>query len=141
MQNKWLVGVSEAALLFTLVYASRTVALLSFPLSPMAALFFTLFICANRSALQGILAAGVAGLAYDPIQAPAFLLSALVAIFLKQTKKESPTAVLLPVVAMLAWSGYVKGFWILLQLVPAALLAGLAFVVVQKTAIFSAPKE
>jgi stage II sporulation protein E len=141
MQNKWLVGVSEAALLFTLVYASRTVALLSFPLSPMAALFFTLFICANRSALQGILAAGVAGLAYDPIQAPAFLLAALVAIFLKQTKKESPTAVLLPVVAMLAWSGYVKGFWILLQLVPASLLSDLAFVVVQKTAIFSAPKE
>lgn len=136
-ENKWLIGISEAALLFSLVYASRTVTLLSFPLAPMAALFFTLYICANRSALEGILTAGIAGIAYDPIQAPALLLAALIALFLKQTKKESPTATLLPVVAMLAWSAYVKGFFILLQLVPAALLAGTAYVVVQKTAFFS----
>ena len=134
---KWLVGISEAALLFTLVYASRTVTLLSFPLSPMAALFFTLYVCANRTTMAGILAAGIAGLAYEPIQAPALLLAALVALFLKQTKKESPTAILLPVVAMLAWSAYVKGFLILLPLIPATLLAATAFVLVQKTAIFS----
>ena len=140
-ENKWLVGISEAALLFSLVYAARTVTFLSFPLSPMAALFFTLYVCANRSAVQGILAAGVAGLAYEPIQAPALLLAALVAIFLKQTKKQSPSATLLPVVAMLAWSAYVKGFLLLLSLVPATLLAGIAFVVVQKTAVLSRADE
>ncbi len=138
-ETKWLIGISEAALLFSFVYAARTVTLLSFPLAPMAALFFTLYVCANRSALEGILAAGIAGLAYDPIQAPALLLAALVALFLKQTKKAKPTATLLPVVAMLAWSAYVKGFLILLPLVPATLLAGTAFVLVQKTAILSAP--
>ena len=137
--SKWLIGISEAALLFALVYASRTVAFLSFPLAPMAALFFTLYICANRSTFEGIIAAGVAGLAYDPIQAPALLLAALVALFLKQTKKEKPSAMLLPVGAMLAWSAYVKGFLILLSLIPATLLAGAAFVVVQKTSIFSLP--
>ena len=136
-ENKWLIGFSEAALLFSLVYASRTVTLLSFPLAPMAALFFTLYICANRTALQGILAAVIAGLAYNPMQAPALLLAALVAIFLKQTKKESPTAMLLPVMAMLAWSAYVGGLWGLLSLVPATLLAATAFVLVQKTAVFS----
>ena len=136
-ENKWLIGFSEAALLFSLVYASRTVTLLSFPLAPMAALFFTLYICANRTALQGILAAGIAGIAYDPLQAPALLLAALVAIFLKQTKKDSPTAMLLPVVAMLAWSAYVGGLFVLLSLVPATLLAATAFVLVQKTAVFS----
>ncbi len=140
-ENKWLIGISEAALLFSLVYASRTVTFLSFPLSPMAALFFTLYICSNRSAMEGILTAGVAGLAYEPIQAPALLLAALVAIFLKQTKKESPTATLLPVLAMLAWSAYVGGFLILLPLVPATLLAGVAFVVVQKTSILSTPSQ
>jgi hypothetical protein len=103
----------------------------------MAALFFTLYICANRTALQGILAAGIAGIAYDPLQAPALLLAALVAIFLKQTKKDSPTAMLLPVVAMLAWSAYVGGLFVLLSLVPATLLAATAFVIVQKTAVFS----
>ena len=137
--SRWLVGVSEAALLFTLVYASRTVTLLTFPLAPMAALFFTLYICANRSAVDGILAAGIAGLAWEPIHAPALLLAALVALFLKQTKKESPTATLLPVLAMLVWSAYVGGFLILLPLIPAALLAATAFVLVQKTAIFTAP--
>ena len=137
--NKWLIGISEAALLFSLVYAARTVTLLSFPLSPMAALFFTLYVCANRSAVQGILTAGIAGLAYQVIHAPAFLLAALVALFLKQTKKESPTATLLPVLAMLAWSAYVGGFVILLPLVPAALLAATAFVVVQKTSLLSVP--
>ena len=140
-ENKWLVGISEAALLFSLVYAARTVTFLSFPLSPMAALFFTLYVCANRSAVQGILAAGVAGLAYEPLQAPALLLAALVAIFLKQTKKQSPSATLLPVVAMLAWSAYVGGFLILLPLVPATLLAAVAFVVVQKTAVLSVTDE
>ena len=140
-ENKWLVGISEAALLFSLVYAARTVTFLSFPLSPMAALFFTLYVCANRSAVQGILAAGVAGLAYESIQAPALLLAALVAIFLKQTKKQSPSATLLPVVAMLAWSAYVKGFLLLLSLVPATLLAGVAFVVVQKAAVLSRADE
>lgn len=140
-ESKWLIGASEAALLFALVYASRTVVFLSFPLAPMAALFFTLYICANRSALQGILAAGVAGLAYEPIQAPALLIAALVALFLKQSKRESPTATLLPVLAMLTWSAYVGGFLILLYLVPATLLAGTAFVIVQKTAILSPKKE
>ena len=135
--SKWLIAVSEAALLFTLVYASRTVVFLSFPLAPMAALFFTLYICANRSVLAGILTAVIAGIAYDPIQAPALLLAALVALFLKQTKKEKPTATLLPVVAMLSWSAYVKGFAILLQLVPAMLLAATAFVLMQKAVIFS----
>lgn len=138
-ENKWLIGISEAALLFSLVWAARTVTFLSFPLAPMAALFFTLYVCANRSAVQGILAAVVSGLAYEPIQAPALLLAALVAIFLKQTKKESPTATLLPVVAMLAWSAYVGGFLILLPLVPAALLAAVAFVVVQKTSVLFPP--
>ncbi len=137
--NKWLIGISEAALLFSLVYASRTVTLLTFPLAPMAALFFTLYICANRSTLEGILAAGVAGLAYDPIQAPAFLLAALVALFLKETKREKPATALLPVIAMLSWSAYVKGFSIFLPLIPSALLAGTAFVLVQKTAFFSIP--
>lgn len=136
-ETGWLVGLSEAALLFTLVYASRTVTLLSFPLAPMAALFFTLYICANRSTVEGILAAGIAGLAYEPIQAPALLLAALVALFLKQTKKESATATLLPVLAMLTWSAYVGGFYILLVLVPATLLAATAFVLVQKTAVFA----
>ena len=136
-QTKWLVGLSEAALPFSLVYASRTVTLLSFPLAPMAALFFTLYTCANRSTVEGILAAGIAGLAYEPMQAPAFLLAALVALFLKQTKKESATATLLPVLAMLTWSAYVGGFLLLLALVPAALLAATAFVLVQKIAVFS----
>ena len=135
--NKWLVGFSKAALLFTLVYAARTVTFLTFPLSPMAALFFTLYICSNRGTLEGILAAAIAGLAYDPIQAPAFLLAALVALFLKETKKEKPASVLLPVAAMLAWSAYVKGFLILLSLIPATLLAATAFVLVQKTSILS----
>ena len=134
---KWLIGFSEAALLFSLVYASRTVTLLSFPLAPMAALFFTLYICSNRTAIEGILAAGIAGLAYEPMQAPALLLAALVSLFLKQTHKESATATLLPVLAMLAWSAYVSGFFILLSLVPATLLAATAFVLVQKTDVFS----
>jgi stage II sporulation protein E len=136
--SKWLIGISEAALLFSLVWAARTVTFLSFPLSPMAALFFTLYICSNRGTLEGILAAGVSGIAYDPIQAPAFLLAALVALFLKQTKKEKPATALLPVAAMLAWSAYVKGFLILLSLIPAALLAATAFVLVQKTSILTA---
>ena len=56
---------------------------------------------------------------------------------LKKTKKESATATLLPVLAMLAWSAYVSGFLVLLSLVPATLLAATAFVLVQKTDVFS----
>lgn len=135
-ENKWLIGISEAALLFSLVWAARTVSFLSFPLAPMAALFFTLYICANRGALQGLLAAGIAGLSYDPLQAPAFLLAALVALFFKQTKREmSAAATLLPVLAMLSWSAYARGPLILLSLLPAALLSATAFVLVQKVVV------
>ncbi len=135
------IRISEAALLFSVIFAARAVTLLSFPLAPMAALFFTLYVCANRSAVQGICASVVAGLAYSPIHIPAFLLAALVALFLKETKKENASTLLLPVAAMLAWSAYVGGILSLLPLIPASLLAATAFLLIQKTAFLTSQKN
>ncbi len=127
----WLTHLSEAALLLSLVFAARTVTFLSFPLSPMVALFVALYVSHTRGIVQGSAAAVLGGLAFAPIHAPAFLLAALIYLFFKKLEHEG-VAVLLACVAGLAWSVYVAGAGMLLILVPTFLLAGTAFTATQR---------
>jgi len=131
---------SEAALLFSIVYSARAVTFFSFPLAPMAALFFTLYACTYRTGTQGICASILCGWGYSILHAPGFLLAALVRLFFKQTERTSG-AVLLPIAAILTWSTYVSKAGILLSLLPAALLSGGVFTVLQKSGFFQETQE
>lgn len=135
----WLTRVSEGALLLSLVYAARTVTFLSFPLSPMVALFVSLYVTHTRGGVTGSVAAFLSGLAYDLIYAPAFLLAALVYLFFKKLEREN-VAVLLACVAGLFWAVYVAGAQTLLTLVPTFLIAGTAFTVTQRLLLRKTPE-
>ncbi len=130
-KHAWMTRVSEAALLLSLVFAARTVMFLSFPLSPMVALFVALYISDTRGIVQGSVAALLGGLALDVIHAPAFLLAALVYLFFKKLEREG-IAVLLACVVGLFWSVYVAGTGALLVLAPTFLIAGTAFTATQR---------
>ncbi|MBQ8310684.1 MAG: SpoIIE family protein phosphatase [Clostridia bacterium] len=125
--------VSEAALVFSLVYAARTVTLLGFPLSPMLALFFTLLICRSHGAVQGIGSALLCGVAYDLMMAPAFMLAALAYLFFHSMKKEG-SAILLACLCTVSWMTYVGGASVLLSMIPVTLFAGAAFTLAQRLA-------
>ena len=129
--------VSEAALLFSLIYAANTVTFLSFPFAPILALFFTLFLCQSRGYVIGIAAAGLCGLAYAPLHAPAFLLAALAYCFFHRLEKEN-IGILSACFCTVAWSVYIDGATALLSLVPSALIAGAVFTVAQKLQLASA---
>ncbi len=129
--HKLLRHLSEAALLFSVVWSSAGVTFLGLPLPVMLGLFFTLYVSEKRTLLQGILASLLCGLAVDVILIPSFLLAALVYSFFKQQKKES-VGVLLATLSMLAWGVYVKGGVMLLLLLPAGLLSGAVFTLYQK---------
>ena len=123
--------VSESVILFSLVYAARTVTLLSFPLSPMLALFFTLYVSRHSGAVRGIGTALLCGLAYDVMVTPAFVLAALAYLFFHSMQKEG-SAVLLAGLGAVVWTVYVRGASALLSAVPSALLVGIAFTAVQR---------
>ncbi len=127
----WLTSASEGALLFAFVFSARTVNMLSFPLAPMAAFFFTLAACRMRGTWTGIVASLICGLAYAPLLTPAFLLAALGYLFFYKAEK-STRGVLLAVGAATAWSIYAGGAGMLLSFLPALLLSGTAFTVSER---------
>lgn len=129
--SKLLIRISGWALLFSFVWAANTVALLSFPLSPMMALFFSLYASAERGAKAGIGTALVCGIAYAPIYAPACLFASLTYLFLSGNGK-SGGAVLGACSVSVLWSVYVGGAAMLFSAVPASLIAGTAFTLFQK---------
>ncbi len=123
----WMKHLSEAMLLFAVIFASHGVSMLSLPVSPMIALFFTLYVCHTRGGVSGIVASLVCGVAYAPLMAPGCLLAALTYLFLVRSERRG--AVLLASLAMLLWSSYAAGMIVLLRLLPAILLAGAGFTV------------
>ncbi|MBQ9774136.1 MAG: SpoIIE family protein phosphatase [Clostridia bacterium] len=127
----WLRRVSEAALLFSLVFAARSVAFLTLPLSPMIALFFALYVTHTRTPVSGCVAGVIGGVGYSPLHAPAFLLAALVYQLLMRRKREN-AAVLAAVMAALGWLAYIDGILYLSVLLPSVLLTGTVFGVLQK---------
>ena len=121
-------NISRAALLFSLVWAANGVEVVGVSLSVALSLFFTLYITATEGGVFGTVAALLCGVAYDPLQAPAFLLAALLFTLLKNGKRQG-AAVLVSCLAMLSWSVYVGGAAVLISHLPASLVAGTAFAI------------
>ncbi len=126
--------ISEGALLFSLVFAARSVTLFSLPLAPILALFFTFYGSAVYGNVKGIAASLLCGVAYDPLHAPGFLLAALIYLLFHRMEKEN-LALLLACVGMVGWSVYVTDSFMLLTMFPISLIAGAVFTVVQKLSV------
>ncbi len=124
-------GISEGALLFSLIYsaAGMTVSVFSVPI--LLSFFFSVYVCHRRGAVAGILAALLCGVAYAPLFAPAFLLAALGFLLLRNAKKEG-AALLLAMTGMSVWFVYAGGAQTLIAVLPSALLAGAVFTALEK---------
>ena len=129
-QTKWRVmtRISQAALLFSLIWAADEITVAGFSLSAIVAFFFTLYATATEGLAWGAVASILCGVAYGPLHAPAFLLASLAFSLTKNWKREG-IGILLASVAMLIWSVYVGGVPSILTLVPACLIAGTVFTV------------
>lgn len=125
--------ISAGALLFSLVFAARSVTLLHLPLAPILALFFTFYACAVYGSGKGIAASLLCGVAYHPLYAPGVLLAALIYSLFHRMERES-LALLSACVGMVGWSVYVSDSLMLLTMVPVSLAAGSAFTAVRKWA-------
>ncbi len=124
--SRILCKISEAALLFSAVYAAGGITVLGFPVAPILALFATLAISYTRGAVDGIAAGVLCGLAFAPLWIPAYLSAALLYLFFHSMEKES-TAILLSAFACVAWMTYTAGASVLLWAIPCALLSGVGF--------------
>ena len=128
VEHRVLRKISQATLLFSLIWAADGIAVAGISLSVMLALFFTLYICVSQGSAMGVGAGILCGIAYDPLYAPAFLLAALIFSLVKTLKNEG-AGVLFASLGALIWSVYVGGAEILFTMLPACLVAGTVFTV------------
>ncbi len=125
----WLRNLSRAALLFSLIWAAKDVLPFGIPLAVVLSLTFTLCLTAKEGGVAGAVTAILCGLAYAPLYAPGYLFASLLFTISKASKRQGGT-ILLCVAALLSWSVYVGGALILKTELPAALIGGVATLLV-----------
>ncbi|MBQ5833190.1 MAG: SpoIIE family protein phosphatase [Clostridia bacterium] len=133
VRDGFLLRFSEAALLFSAIWASAELTVFGFSFAAALGFFLTLLACDRRGAWQGIGAGLLCGVAYAPLYAPAFVLAALSYTLLGKRGRVESGAVG-AIGGFLVWAVYFGGAAALLRLLPPILLAGTAFTVLQKLA-------
>ncbi len=123
--------VSELFLLFCLIFSASAFPEIGFFTGAGIAFFCVLYWCRERGIVLGCLAAVISGLAFDTMQIPSFLLSALVFSLLR-SKSDRGGAVLVSGLAFLSWSVYARGAILLPSLLPTLLLFGMIFTIWDK---------
>ena len=127
-ENRVLRAISSAALLYAIVWSANNAAIASVPVSAVLALFLTLLATEQEGVLWGVFAGVICGIAYAPMEVPAFLLAALIYGGVKWKHPEI-LGVQMAAIGAFLWSFYAGGIASLAVSVPAYLLAGAAFTV------------
>lgn len=127
-ENRILRAVSAGALMYALVWSADFAVIGSIPVSAVLALLLTLLVTEQHGFGWGAAAGVLCGVAYHPLHAPAFLLSALVYGGLKWKKREQAGV---PIACLTAWiwSFYIQRAVAFSVALPAYLLAGTVFTV------------
>ncbi len=118
-----LLRLSQGALLFSLIWGGARVLFLGMPVAVILGVFITFYVCETERYGLGLAAALLCGLAYRPMLAPAFLLSALAFLLFKSFDRPAGGA-FAGCLAWLAWAFYAGGSSDLVKFMPAALLGG-----------------
>lgn len=117
---------SRALLLFALVWSAVPWSLAGMSLGCLVACFLSLWLPRTRGAVEGTVGALIAGLAYHPLYAPAFLLAALAyRLFWSMRRRGLGLAAAIAVCCL--WPFYVGGVEAFLIFLPAALVGGASF--------------
>ncbi len=122
--------ISFCALLASVIFAAREMSL--FGLSPAlcGAMAYTLYFCRKRGFIESLIVGAVAGLAYSPVLAPLFVLSALSVFLLKRVSFFF--ACLSAAVIGISWSLFAVGISALTSALPSILITCLLFSVIDK---------
>ncbi len=126
VETHWIRRVSQVSLLFAFIWAADGVFVSGLPLCVILAFFFTLAVTRAEGYLPGVAVALICGLAYDPMQAPALFLAALVYAAFRSMKREN-VGVFLAAVSALVWCSYAEGLSTLVLLLPSLLISGSLF--------------
>lgn len=127
-ERKLLRAASSAALMYSLVWSANNAAIVGIPVSAVLALFIAFLAVEQGGTAWGAIAGLICGLAYEPAEAPAFLLAALIYGGIKWKRPET-FGVPLSCLGALIWSVYAKGGAEFAVAIPAYLMAGTAFTV------------
>lgn len=130
-ENHILLAISAGALMYALVWSANSAAIAAIPVSAILALLLPLLASELYGFGWGCAAGVLCGVAYDPMQAPAFLLAALVYGGIKW-KKQSRAGVSLACLAAWLWSFYAQGTTAFTVALPAYLIAGTSFTVLAR---------
>lgn len=131
IENRFLLRFSQGALSTVIVWAARDLLVSSFSLSVILATVFTLYACASYGAPLGCVGAVLFGIAHAPLYAPSFLLAALIYSFGRQSGRESGGTAL-AALSMSVWALYAGGISALLTFLPAGLIGGAVFGLLQR---------
>ncbi len=127
-EKKILRFLSSAALIYGLVWSANNAAIGGIPVSAILAMFISLLAVEQEGTAWGAATGLICGLAYLPVEAPAFLLAALIYGGIHWKRPET-SGIPLACLGALIWSVYSKGgagFWVA---IPAYLAAGTGFTV------------
>ena len=140
VKDPFLLRFSEAALLFSAVWASADLKIFGFSFAAALGFFFTILVCNRRGAWQGIGAGLLCGVAYAPLYAPAFVLAALAHTILNRNGRVESGAIG-AIGGFLVWAIYFGGAAALFRLLPPILFAATAFTLLEKLASKLAPAD
>lgn len=122
---------ARALTLFALVWSAVPWSLAGVSVGCLVACFLSLWLPRTRGAVEGTVGALIAGLAYHPLYAPAFLLAALSYRLLRSMRRRG-LGLAMALTVFFVWSFYVGGVDAFLIFLPAALLGGAIFGVCER---------
>lgn len=122
-----------AALVFTAIFAVRSVNFAGLWPGAIAAALFGLLLAASKGIAFGAIGAGLAGLCFDWKLAPAFLIAALSFSLLEKSSRSG--GILVGAAAASGWGFLVRGMPGLSLILPATLFAGALFLATDSTGL------
>ena len=124
-------AISGGALMYALVWSANSAAIGQIPVSAILALLIPLLVADRHGTGLGCAAGVLCGVAYNPLQAPAFLLAALVYGGIRR-KGQSRAGAAAACLAAWVWSFYAQGGTAFSVALPAYLIAGTAFALLSR---------
>ena len=131
--------VGTLALLASVTYSVKEMSLLGISVGVFFGFFVTLMICRRRGTLSGAVTGLALGLAYSPVYAPVFMLSGIASGALWRISLGG--AIAAAGAAGMIWGFYVEGIGAMSRLLPAMILAAVAYLWAHKLSLFPAARD
>jgi len=126
-------------LMMSLTFSLRDMYVIGVSLGAFFAYFITLYVCRKKGMLWGALVGGLCGVAYSPIYAPLFVLTAITVGALWSVSAFG--ALVGGGTAGMLWGFYVEGVGAMSRLLPAIMLSSVCYMGARRMSLFPAAKD